>query len=411
MSVLFASGFGGIQRFAITSSTTIRPTLAKEGFVATSMNSTSNTDNATTYWGVQADPVFPDRNLLAMRQSFNASSGFWTGARVDARSMDPGNTAYPDEIVFGFTFQSQIDANSRGQGLGHNFLITTANATKSITNAAYLSSAVTGQILCWLCAAYLEDGKTVWRFMAAQTNPTAPTSDAETLTLPPLVDGVQNHLEFRISKTTRRCRIWLNGALVKDFNVASGVPAADLTKGFAFWMGHTSSDTTRVTDALLGNFYILEVDAVHTSQLGPGARVMEFMPAADVEAQYRRDNGRFPLGNYQVGQQYYDATSRGMLTAMDAGTHDSYSGMSGIASQAALVYGAISKFHVANLAGGNHYMAARVTYNGASYNKGNLLIQSTATTMGADISTDPTTNAVWEVDALTNAAAGFQLVS
>lgn len=419
MAVRIATGFAGIQRFANqTINAAKRAQLAYEAINIIEMQSTNNADVTSMQGALVADAIFPDRNQLTLRRTYTGPVGYWPGWKTHVYQYDPANATSgsinPDEIIYGFTWTSNLKSSGVQATVAQNILVCLWDAVKATNSTTAINAATAGHILCWLCAnQYDTDGVTPkWRFFQAQQNPTVPSIDAETDTLPFALDGVQNHLEFRVSKVTKRVRIWLNGVLCKDFTLPAGVTAEQATRGFAVYLARDGSQYTQIESVTFGNIYMLEVDDIHTSQLGPGARVMEFSPASDTEAQYRRDTTRFPLGNYQVAAQYYDATSRGMLTAMDAGTHDTYGGLSGIASQASEIYGAVSKFNATNLAGGVHTMAAQVTYKGASYTTGSLTLQTTgAFTMGADVSRDPSTNAKWEVEDLANASTGFQLTS
>lgn len=419
MAVRIATGFAGIQRFTnMVFNAAKRAQLAYEAINIVEAYANNNQDIVSLQGSLVADPIFPERNQLILRRVYSGSGGYWSGWKTHIYQYDPANataaSVNPDEIIYGFTWMSQLKTYSQRASTGQNILVCLWDAVKATTNNATMAAVTPGHILCWLCAnQYDTDGVTPkWRFFQAQQNPASPSTDADTDTLPFALDGVQNHLEFRVSKVTKRVRIWLNGVLCKDFTLPAGVTAEQATRGFAVYLARDNSQGGAIEQVMFGNIYALEVDAIHTSTLGPGARVMEFTPASDTEAQYRRDTNRFPLGNYQVAAQYYDATSRGMLTAMDAGTHDTYGGLSGIVSQASEIYGAVSKFNATNLAGGLHTMAARVTYKGASYTTGSLTLQTTgAFTMGADVSRDPSTNAKWEVEDLANASTGFQLTS
>lgn len=419
MAVRIATGFAGIQRFTNgVINAAKRAQLAYEAINIVEAYASSNSDLVSLQGALVADPVFPDRNQLSFRRTYSGGNAYWCGWKTHVYQYDPANatsgSVNPDEIIYGFTWTSLLKASNVTASTDQNILVCLWDAVKATTNNSTMAAATPGHILCWLCAnQYDTDGVTPkWRFFQAQQNPTSPSIDAETDALPFALDGVQNHLEFRVSKVTKRVRIWLNGVLCKDFTLPTGVTAEQATRGFSVYLGRPYSASAAVEQVMFGNIYVLEVDAIHTSTLGPGARVMEFTPASDTEAQYRRDTNRFPLGNYQVAAQYYDATSRGMLTAMDAGTHDTYGGLSGIASQASEIYGAVSKFNATNLAGGVHTMAARVTYKGETYTTGSLTLQTTgAFTMGADVSRDPSTNAKWEVEDLANASTGFQLTS
>lgn len=389
MAILGVEGFTGVPRASRNFQDGAVDPMASLGW--TFQGRFSGTSIITADGNVQtqivADPVFASRNVYKMAKTGTSTVDFVDQARL---SID---TRGYSKFVFGGVFQYDTvanDANSVWVCLGGPTLW-------SSSRSPYPNSDIFAELNI------PNNGGAGTAYGVMGTTQVQQQS-------PELVKGKPIHFEVLLEEDSRRCRVYLNGTLTLDMSLPSGYSFAKQDSGISLIMLCTPPGSTASAFSVSwSNIYFLGVDAVHTGVLGPGARVIEAAPAADLAVQFVRPSTY--ASNAAVLAQMFNATAPDYLTAGEPGT-DLYTGINAVAANASKVYGAAMKVNATTMAEGTHTIAAAARSGATDW----ISPKTYTLTLGAikpfvmDASVNPATGAVWTPAEVTASGIGFSLV-
>lgn len=389
MAILGIEGFTGVARGIRNYVDGATDPLASLGW--TFQGRYSGTSIITSDGNVQtqivADPTFATRNVYKMAKTGTSTVDFVDQARL---SID---TRGYSKFVFGGVFQYDTvanDTNSVWVCLGGPTLWPSSRSPYPNTDIfAELNIPNNG-------SAGIAYG--VMGTAATQQNS------------PELVKGKPVHFEVLLEEDAKRCRVYLNGVLTLDQTLASGYSFAKQDSGISIIMLCTPpGSTSSAFSVSWSNLYFLGLDAVHTGVLGPGARVMEVAPTADLAVQFERPASY--ASNAAVLAQMFNATNPDYLTAGEPST-DLYAGVDAVGANAGKVYGAAIKVNATTMAEGTHTIASAARAGATNW----VSPKTFTLTLGSikpfvmDVSANPVTGVAWTPTEVSAAGLGFSLV-
>lgn len=375
MAVLFAEGFTGVPRASQTMSVS---SLSKLGYVLKSLNGTSADVTSSSSWAAQvtADPVFADRNRVALYSTNNGSS--WL-----SQMRMPLDTQGFEKFVIGFTAETLSAATAQSVQValtGNTPVTTTALPADTLVTVTVPNDGVSPG------GAY--DGTT-------------------STPLPNVAKGKLMHIEALIEQDVDRVRIYVNGVLVCDYTYTGTFAKAD--GGFSLIARWPTAQANGSSGVYFSNVYMLGVDATHPGILGPATRILEVAPQTDKAVEWKHPDAY--ASNAAVLQQYFDAANPAYLTTGGPAT-DLYGGLDAVGQNAAAVHGAVFKMQAMTMAEGTHTLASAVQYGTtkAIGAKEYPLTLATLNNFVMDVSKNPVTNARWTPQEIANAGFGFSLI-
>jgi len=380
MAVLFAEGFTGIPRIA--SVNLGASSLTKLGYAVKAFNNGTSdvTNNASWTMGIAADPVFADRNRMAL---FSNNGNF----QWESQARMPMDTSGFEKFVIGFTAETFANANATVPVqimLTDNTPITTSNALP------------TGLIVAVDVPNDVTKVATVFHNSADGSTPVPTVTKAKLM-----------HIEALIEQDVDRIRVYVDGVLVQDYTYTGTFASA--SGGFSLIARFPVAQANITAGVYFSNVYMLGLDALHTGVLGPATRILEIAPQTDKDVEWKHPDAY--ASNAAVLQQMFDAATPAYLTTGGPAT-DFYAGLDAVGQNAAAVHGAAFKVQAMTMAEGTHTLASAVSFNGteAIGTKEYPLTLAVLNTFVMDVSKNPATNAKWTPQEIANAGFGFSLV-
>lgn len=380
MAVLFAEGFTGVPRASTPLNTT---SLTKLGYIFKAFNNGTSDVTSNASWNAQvaADPVFPDRNRMAL-QSANSTYQWEAQARM------PIDTTGFDKFVIGFTAETfsatALSTTFTQIMLTDNTQITTSNALPGglIVGVSVNNDGVTAG--------------SVFHDTAGGSTPLASAMKAKLM-----------HIEALIEQDVDRIRVYVDGVLVQDYTYTGTFAKTD--GGFSLIARYPVGQANALTGVWFSNVYVLGVDAVHTGVLGPATRILEIAPQTDKAVEWKRPDAY--ASNAAVLQQYFDTATPAYLTTGGVAT-DLYAGLDAVGQNAAAVHGVAFKLQAMTMAEGDHSISSAVSYSSSQAigAKEYPLALGVLNTFVMDMSKNPATNARWTPQDIANAGFGFKLI-
>ncbi|ENZ5742893.1 hypothetical protein pEpSNUABM08_34 [Erwinia phage pEp_SNUABM_08] len=381
MAVLFAEGFSGVQR-ASGATLTATP-LTKLGYIGKAFNNNTSDVTNNTSWTAQiaADPVFADRNRLAIASSNNTYQ--W-----EAQLRMPLDTRGFEKFVIGFTAET-----FSATAVASTFTQIMLTGNTQITNSNSLPSDLIVGV------SVNNDGVSAGTVFHNTADGSTP--------LPSVLKAKLMHIEALIEQDVDRIRVYVDGVLVQDYTYTGTFASAD--GGFGLVARYPVGQANSSTGVWFSNVYMLGLDAIHTGVLGPATRILEVAPQTDKAVEWKHPDAY--ASNAAVLQQYFDAANPAYLTTGGPAT-DLYGGLDAVGQNAAAVHGAVFKMQAMTMAEGEHTLASAVEYNGtkAIGAKEYPLILATLNNFVMDVSKNPVTNAKWTPQEIANAGFGFSLI-
>lgn len=380
MAVLFAEGFTGVPR--ATSGLNLSA-LNKLGYIFKAFNNgTSDVTNAAAWTtSVAADPVFADRNRMALQTTDSRYT--WI-----AQARMPVDTTGFEKFVIGFTAET-----FSATAVATTFLqIMLTGNTQVTTSNALPSDLIVG-------VSVNNDGVStgyVFHDAASGSQP-----------LPTALKAKLMHIEALIEQDVDRIRVYVDGVLVQDYTYTGTFAKAD--GGFGIAARFPTAQANGSSGVYFSNVYMLGVDATHPGILGPATRILEVAPQTDKAVEWKHPDAY--ASNAAVLQQYFDAANPAYLTTGGPAT-DFYGGLDAVGQNAAAVHGAVFKLQAMTMAEGTHTLASAVEYNGTESigTKEYPLTLATLNNFVMDVSKNPVTNARWTPQEIANAGFGFSLI-
>lgn len=378
MAVLFAEGFTGVPRANQVLSAS---SLAKLGYTLKAFNNGTSDVTANGAWtaNVAADPVFADRNRMAL-QSTNNSYPWAAQARM---LLD---TTGFEKFVIGFTMET----------FSNTALATTATQVVLSGPALWTGTTLPADAIVGIHA--INDG-------VSDGGSFKPGGSVENI--PGLVKGKLVHVEALIEQDVDRIRVYVDGVLRQDYTYTGTF--ASVNGGFSLVTRFFTGQANTLSGAWFSNVYMLGVDATHPGILGPATRILEVAPQTDKDVEWKHPDAY--ASNAAVLQQYFDAANPAYLTTGGPAT-DLYGGLDAVGQNAAAVHGAVFKMQAMTMAEGTHTLASAVEYNGTESigTKEYPLTLATLNNFVMDVSKNPVTNARWTPQEIANAGFGFSLI-
>lgn len=378
MAVLFAEGFTGVPR-----SNGLLPNgpLTKLGYTFKAFNNGTSDVTSNSAWtaNVAADPVFADRNRMAL-QSTNNTYPWASQARI---LLD---TTGFEKFVIGFTMET----------FSNTAVGTTATQVVLSGPALWTGVALPADIIVGIHT--VNDGTT-------DGGTFKPGSGVESS--PGIVKGKLVHVEALIEQDVDRIRVYVDGVLRQDYTYTGTF--ASVNGGFSLAARYPVGQANTLTGAWFSNVYMLGVDATHPGILGPATRILEVAPQTDKDVEWKHPDAY--ASNAAVLQQYFDAANPAYLTTGGPAT-DLYGGLDAVGQNAAAVHGAVFKMQAMTMAEGTHTLASAVQYGTtkAIGAKEYPLTLATLNNFVMDVSKNPVTNARWTPQEIANAGFGFSLI-
>lgn len=377
MAVLFAEGFMGVPRSV--SGLPASPLNSLGYSLKAFNNATDVTNTASWTTNVAADPVFADRNRMALQSSNNSNQ--W----VSHAKMLLDTTGF-EKFVIGFT--AEVFSGAATSATVTQFSL---SGPAGFTGIAFPSDLIVG-------LQFPNDGVTEGRSF---------DSSGTVGVLPGLVKGKLVHVEALIEQDVDRIRVYVDGVLRQDYTYTGTF--ASVNGGFTLAARFPIAGANTSTGAWFSNIYMLGLDAVHTGVLGPATRILEMAPQTDKDVEWKHPDAF--ASNAAVLQQTFDVANPAYITTGEPAT-DIYGGMGVVGQNAAAVHGGVFKVRAMTMADGAHTLASAVEMNGteAIGTKEFPLTLATPQTFVMDVSKNPVTNAKWTPQEIANAGFGFRLV-
>lgn len=392
MTLLMAEGFTLLPQDPTKNDSRSTSPLTQMGWELGEAAAASVTEEFTKF-NIIPDETFPDRNVLKVGAIANSS----TGRGVYFRYNIPEDRV-PDKLLVGAVVRYVLSTTTARVSFYPAF--GTINMKKVTTTGGSIQDLHEG---LWIATATgtaagsaLPNSMGTLALCAYWDKPGGYQNFD-------LVSGRDYHVETLIERDSGRIRTYIDGQLIVDYTY-EGIHQEDLTKGFTFWQGGSSTPTGNY--GLYSNIYAIAIDEEHPGPLGPATRVLEVPPKDDIVAQFSRDEAQYS-SNAEILQN--TLLDDAFLMGGNIGQHDILSlDNEKIKANSAAIHGVVAKFIVNNLDAEDH--AVGLTYGNGEEQvapDNHDLTPTKMTIAYRDISIDPVTGATWTPDGITNLTVGY----
>lgn len=216
-----------------------------------------------------------------------------------------------------------------------------------------------------------------------------------------------HHFEMIIEKN-KRVRCYIDGNLATDNTYTGDIKTALEGLSICSWKAFFKSSSYILSDYNeIGNIYMLAIDDVHNSRLGPSTRVVDYAVTKDVKAQFKNSNPA-SKGNYEIAAQNLDEEGHFLTSSGDGPVIDLYQMPKSITSEAAKIHGASLRVTCVNPSQEDSFLSPVIGTGGNEYKGDKKTVDKKTNTLTLDVSVNPTTSKKWTVEDFVDSSIGME---